>query len=122
MNRIPSEEDFDRASKMMEKRFLNLEMVRENVKRQFGNGCRLFDFRILPQRENEFRAYIFFNSDKDVEDCATNGIYERIQRSVFEELDRAGRGKKDEITVDFEIDSHENVNAKYQGNYFLRLR
>jgi hypothetical protein len=41
---------------------------------------------------------------------------------VCAELERAGRGKKDEITIIFEFDSDENGQAKFNGNHYKRFR
>jgi len=122
MSKIPSDEELDRASKMMEQQFVNLDAVKNNVLERFKCKCPLYDFRILPQGDDGFRAYVFFETDLDVEECNTNGIVDELQAFVIKELERAGRWTKDETIVAFEIDSDENVTANYEGDYFLRLR
>lgn len=122
MSKIPSDEELDRASKMMERQFLNLDVARKNVVNRFKSICPLYDIRILPQGDDGFRVYVFFETDKDVEDCKKNGIVDSLQDAVCAELERGGRGKKSEITVAFEVDSDENVRANYEGDYYLRLR
>lgn len=122
MNNIPSDEDFARASKFMEERSRNLDQVRDNVVRRFKTKCALCDFYILPQRDVDFRAYVFLMTDQDVDECKSNGINQQIMDYVYAELERADRGKKPEIKVAFEFDSDENVTANFEGNYFLRLR
>ncbi len=122
MNKIPSDEGLDRASKMMEQQFQGLDAVEAAVVNHFKNSCPLYDFCILPQGDDGFRAYIFFNTDEDIQKCTEAGIVEDIKACVYEELERAGRGKQGEIEVAFELDSHENVTANFEGNYFFRLR
>lgn len=122
MNRIPSDEEFDRVSKMMDKQFLNLDAVKKNVIEYFMNSCPLHDFHILPQGDDGFRAYLFVKKDADIEACKRSGVLEDVKAYVREELERAGHGKKEEITVALEVDSDENVSANFEGDYFLRLR
>ena len=119
---IPSEEEFARASKYMDEGFLHLEQVREAVLLRFRDTCPLYAFHIMPQRGVDFRAYIFFNTEKDIETCKNSGIAQQIIDFVYSELERVGRGTKAAIKVAFEFDSNENVISKYNGDYFLRLQ
>jgi hypothetical protein len=122
MTKIPSDEDFERAARHMEQRSRGLDVVRERVLRDVNRIHPLHDFRILDQRDVDFRAYVFFKTDKDIQDCMHNDSLGQIKRLVYRELQAAGRGKEGEIVVAFEIDSDENVRKNYEGNYFLRLR
>ena len=122
MNKIPSDEELDRASKMMEQQFESLDVVKDTVVSRFKNACPLYDFHILPQGEDGFRAYVFFITEEDLQKCTETGIVEEIKACIYEELQRVGRGKIGETTVAFELDSDENVTANYEGDYFLRLR
>ncbi len=122
MNRIPSDEELDRASNMMERQYHGLDVVKDTVVSRFKNACPLYDFHILPQGVEGFRAYVFFNTDADLQKCTKVGIVEEIKACVYEELQRVGRGKIGETTVVFELDSDENVTANFEGDYFLRLR
>lgn len=122
MNKIPSDEDFARADRLDRERSRNLDRVSRNVKDHFGEICPLHNFYILPQRDNEFRAYVFFKEDKDIPACESSGVVQDFINFVYAELERAGRGKRGDITVAFEFDSDENVTANFEGDYFLRLR
>jgi hypothetical protein len=119
---IPSNEDFERAKRLDRERSRNLDLVCENVKSSFMKKCALHNVYILSQQDVDFRAYVFFKKDKDVEECEANGTLQAIEDFIYAELDRVGRGKQGEITVAFEIDSDENVAANYGGHYYLRLR
>ncbi|HZZ70955.1 MAG TPA: hypothetical protein VFE24_01805 [Pirellulales bacterium] len=70
----------------------------------------------------DFRTYVFFEKDEDIKACQGNGVIRDMIGFVYDELERAGRGKRGEITVGFEFDSDENVAAKFEGDYLLRLR
>lgn len=122
MTNIPSDEEFARAKRLMAKESRNLDRVSENVKKRFKMQCPLHNIYILSQRDVDFRTYVFFKEDKDIEACRRSGVVQDLIDSVYEELERAGRGKRGEITVDFEFDSDENVDRNFEGDYFLRLR
>jgi len=121
MTKIPSDEDFERARNLMRERYRNLDNVSENIIHHFKSVCPLHDFYILPQRDVSFRAYVFFEKDINIQESKNIGLNQKIIDLVYSELELAGRGKRDEITVAFEFDSDENVKAKYGGDYHSRL-
>lgn len=122
MSNIPSDEDVARADRLAEERSRNLDKVADAVKRKFANVCPLHNIYILPQRDVNFRAYIFLEKDMDLESCERSGVKQRMMDCVFTELELAGRGKRSDTTVAFEWDSHENVLTNFEGDYFLRLQ
>ena len=63
MNDIPSDEEFERASRQMEESSLNLDKIRVLFKQHFKNRCPLHEFYILPQRDVKFRCYVFFEKN-----------------------------------------------------------
>lgn len=121
-SKIPTDEEFARASNVMKEKARMLDVVREEVIRCFRNRCPLHDFFILDQRDVDFRCYIFFETNKDIEECMRNGIQDELTEFIYSELERVGRGKRDVIKVAFEFDSNENVKANFEGDYYLRLR
>ena len=66
--------------------------------------------------------FIFFEKEDDIEQCKEKGVVRQIEDFIFSELERLGRGKREDITVAFEWDSNENVEANFNGDYFQRLR
>jgi hypothetical protein len=122
MSNIPSEQDFARAKKLARERFRNLSDVSKSVRDRFKDICPLHNVYVLPQDDVDFRAYVFFNTDKDTEQSKRSGIIQELTNFLFEELERFGRGKKGEITIAVEVDSDENVTNNFEGDYFLRLR
>jgi hypothetical protein len=120
MSNIPSDEDFARADRLSAERFRNLEKVSKNVTQHFKRLCPLHDIWLFPDRDG-FRAYVFFSEDKDIEACKRSGVVQEIEDSFYSELERAGRGSKGAFIVHLDLDSHENVLAKYNGNYMKRL-
>ena len=122
MSSIPSDEDFARADRLDAERSRNLDKVSENVKRHYREICPLHDVYLFPERGN-FRACIFFEKDRDLESCVHDGITQEIEDFVYAELERAGRGRKEEIRVAFEFDSDERIDAEFEGDYYnCRLR
>ncbi len=121
MDNIPSEEDFARAKRLARERFRYLSDVSTSVRDRFKEISPLHNIYVLPQIDVDFRAYVFFKKDKDIEDCKRKGIIQELTNFLFEELERFGRGKKGDITVDVEVDSDENVKNNFEGNYYLRL-
>jgi hypothetical protein len=122
MSNIPSDKDFARAKRLAMERAKNIGAINEAVMKQFHGSSPLHYFILMPQRDNEFWAGVFYEKESDISVCETNGLTRVIQDFVYSELERQGRGGKDEVNVVFEIDSDEHVNAKYGGDYFLRLR
>jgi len=122
MTNIPTDDEFEQASRMMEERSRNLDEIRDLLKQHFSKKCPLYEFYILPQRDVNFRAYVFFEKDSDIDKCKSDGIVQEIENYIFNELERLGRGRREEITVAFELDSNESVEANYEGDYFLRMR
>jgi len=122
MNKIPSEEDFNQASKLMEQRANGLETVRGIVKKHFKSICPMHEFYILPQRDVNYRAYVFYENTNDIHECDANGVSDLISVFVCEKLELLSLQKRGELKIAFEFDSHENVNSKFDGDYFLRMR
>lgn len=105
--------------------------VTARVKSRFGRSwirrsCPLHDFWIFNARDKgsgkpAFDVIIFYRSDADIEASAENGVSSEIEDFVYAELDRLGRGCRDQIDVEFEYDSDENVKKNFGGSYFARL-
>jgi hypothetical protein len=121
MTWIPSDEDFARADRLDKEDHRNLEIVTANVKQRFMSISPLHNVYIMPQRDVNFRVYVFFKKDRDIADCKRSGITDSLSEFVRDELERLGRGKKEETSVAFEIDSDENVDRKFGGDYYARL-
>jgi len=119
---IPGAAEFERASQLMADRARGLDQVRDDVLAQFQTSGQLFEFFILDQLDVDFRAYVFFRHDGDIDSAHETGLATRIVDFVYTALERHGRGRRGDITVAFEFDSHEHVQRSFEGNYWLRLR
>jgi hypothetical protein len=122
MTNIPTDAEFKRASRLMAERSRNLDEIRVSFIHHFSTTHPLHDFYILPQRDVNFRTYIFFEKNSDIEKYKNNGGLQVFEDFIFSELERVGRGRREEITVAFELDSNENIETNFEGDYLLRLR
>jgi hypothetical protein len=120
--KIPTAEDFDRASRLMKQRSHMLDAVRDAFRHEFTARHSLHEFFIIDQRDADFRAYVFLKTEKDLAAAKENGVCTRMEDFIYSQLERVGRGTRGSIQVAFEFDSHERVKANFGGNYFLRLR
>lgn len=120
--KIPTEEDFARASASLEKGSRGLNQIRESILCNYSREYKLHEFFIYDSTETSFRAYVFFEKEKDLKMAKKNREIEKIKLVIFKELERVERGGREEVDVVFEFDSHENVESKFEGNYFNRLR
>lgn len=120
--KIPSEEDFARADAADAYDNRGLNELCENILKRFKND-KLHEFFVFySPNTDSFYPYIFYRWEREVAEAEKSGLSSRIEDAVYEELEKVGRGKRGEIKVNFEFDSHENVEKNYEGNYYLRLR
>ncbi|MFZ5637840.1 MAG: hypothetical protein ACOY82_14760 [Pseudomonadota bacterium] len=119
---IPSNEDFARAKAAMKKRDQGLSEVRSQVLNQFeARGVHeLFVF--FSPASNCFGAYVFYDLNAQIDEAKRSGLSEEIETAVLDALERVGRGRRSDLSVNFEFDSHENVEKNYGGDYYDRLR
>lgn len=122
MTKIPSDEAFARAKRQMGDDSRGLDAVSRAVNGRFQDEPWFHRVYVLPQRDVEFRAYVFFRSDAELQSPESKVWRARIENAVREELERNGRGERDKVTVAFEYDSDENVDKHFDGDYLYRLR
>lgn len=121
-NNIPSEEDFARAEAAMREKNKGLSETCDQIKKRFKKNGVHEVYMFYDSDTNDFGAYIFYRWEHQIKEAEKSGLSSRIKNDVFEELEKAGRGSKEAIKVNFEIDSHENVEKNYEGDYYNRLR
>jgi len=124
MSKIPSDEAFARAKRRMRERDRNMDHVNNAFSEYFKEICteNAHDSHIIAEDDLSFRAYIFFKKVRDVQLCEESGVSSQLQQFIYDELERQGRGSRDNIVVNFEFDSDENVQANFEGDYYLRMR
>lgn len=119
---VPSEEDFQRAELADRERQRGLSQIRDCILNRFSKYGVHEVFVFFSPQKNTFGAYIFFQWNRQVEEAEESGLTSTIKEAIFDELDHAGRGIRNTIKVDFEFDSHENVEQNFDGDYYNRLR
>ena len=94
----------------------NLHQVAKAIEKRFSRGrCKLEYFAIIPDMNTleieerpdgrryfkieyyTFGAYMFFKTEADVEYCIEHGVVEQIKEAYYEEMERAGRGTREEL-------------------------
>ncbi len=117
----PSKEDFARAKAVMKKNDQGLSEVRAKILNQFGDRGVHELFILFSPASNCFGVYVFYKINSQIEEAKLSGLAEEIKVNILEALERVGRGSREILNVNFEFDSHENVEKYYDGNYYDRL-
>lgn len=121
MRKIPSADAIARARAKSAEEMRNVGKVSANVFLRFEKQCPICIVEIYPGESPNFRVFVFFKTNEDVEAAKRDGTCQQIIDFTYEEFERFGRGKRDEIDVIFEFDSEENVIKHYQGSYQARM-
>jgi hypothetical protein len=119
---IPSAADFERADRLMAHRTRGLDRVRDRVLAHFRDRGELHECFVFDVTEVAFRAYVFYEKEENIEAAQRTGLDQRIVEFVYDALEQEGRGNRKDIKVAFEFDSDENVQKKFKGSYWLRLK
>ncbi len=102
--------------------YRGLREVTDNVHQSFKGRGGFFKINPFVHEDDEFHVFVFFNLDRNIEAAHESGLLAEIEDAIYEELEKVGRGTRDEISVQLEVDSDENVQRNYNGSYFNRLR
>ena len=120
MPSVPTQEEFNQASAKMAYRDRNWVEISATARAKLADVFDLHEFAIFPNG-CEFAAILFLRTDEDVKRATESGG-ETKAREVLLNVIRPFRQECAEIKILVELDSHENVIANYEGNYFNRLR
>jgi hypothetical protein len=120
-NTIPTAEDFARASAVMREQDRGLSDVRSIILSRFEkNG--LHEMLLFYSADDMLVSYLFFATSVQMISSEQSGLTAQIKEAIIDELVIAGRGHRSRLKVIFEVDTHENVQKKYNGNYYKMLR
>lgn len=119
---IPSEEEFRRASASMRELDRGLSEVRSRLLDRFQHAGLHEMFVFFSPVTETFVAHAFYRHSQQIVESARTGVSDGIRAAVLEELERVGRGQRSELKLEIDFDSHDNVEANFGGDYFLRLR
>lgn len=118
---IPAEEDFARASKALSHRSRGLSEIRGEILNKFKDKD-VYEFFIFDTSEKSFKAYVFFRWDWQRTELSKSKLTMELEKNIYRLLEDSGRGSKDELQIEIEFDSHENVELNYAGDYYSRMR
>lgn len=118
---VPSEEEMARAKAAMREEYRGLSDVCDQILIRFRKDGVHEVYIFYDSDTDVFYPIIFYQWEKQIKEAEESGLSSRIKDAVYEELERVGRGNKDNIKVVFEFDSHENVEKNFDGNYYERL-
>jgi len=96
--------------------------VRSRILERFQAAGLHEAFVLYSPAKDIFVAHLFYRRNSQINEAEASGLTAQIKHNIVEELVRVGRGNCETIKVNFEFDSHENVEANYEGDYYLRLR
>ena len=118
-NKIPSDEDFDRASAAMERMDRFYSEISEDTLTEFTEKAAIHRICIFPDGVADCRVYIFYESDLDIVKSRENGVEEEIKRYISYLMTSRSNAISE---IAFELDSHEKVCKEANGNYLQYLR
>ena len=75
----------------------------------------------MPEVRIDYRVYVFYRRDVDIPAMEDSELEREIMDFVYTILERIRREYRDDLAVEFEFDSDENVKRTY-GSYQGRLR
>ena len=120
--KIPTEEELEHASDVIAENIRGLDEVCDKILKRFKKDGIHEIYLFYSRTHDTFGAYIFYRWDRQIKEASQSGLSDQIVTEIHEELEKIGRGSRKNIKVNFEFDSHENVEKNYEGDYLLRLR
>ena len=123
-NPIPfdNEERWERAKAAHEENNRRLDELTLLFNERFRHSAPLDYFAISGVGDHRFGARIFFRRHDDIAEAERCGLDVEMMDFVYELLVKFGHGSREDLDVEFEFDSRENVDRNFEGSYFLRLR
>jgi hypothetical protein len=94
--------------------------VRTTVFRSFAGRIPLHEVFLFPGATAGYQAYVFYESDADIEACRSSDLEQAIKDAICKGLASTSEGNQP--TVAFTFDSHENVKKQCNGDYWKYLR
>jgi len=117
---IPTTEEFARAERLMAERNRVEASVKHRVRSRFRES-QVQQFFLFQERA-DFRAYVFVPSDQDLHAEKADKLRDQVRETVLDALEAEGVGRRETIALQIEMDSHENVQRKFNGDYYKRFR
>jgi len=101
---------------------MNLDIIKTSVINSFKKKCNLnciwaFEF----YQGTKFEFYVFFENNNDIILSRSKGLTGEIEKYIEEELNSSNFVNHGEFDLIVEFDSNQNVQKKFNGNYYNRL-
>lgn len=108
--KIPSEEEFARAKRMMREESMGLDELCNDARDAFVDRD-VIKVVVLPQIDVNFRAYVFFDRDSDLQAALEGAAAKEISSWITQALEARAKKRREAgpIMVAFEFDSGENA-------------
>jgi|GEM_PF-6314160 len=119
---IPSEADFARAHAQMRESWRGVEAAKAIVEARFREVPELHSMYLLPGDARSYQLAIFLNRNKDLGPAKESGLIRQMVETVCEALSQTRQEAIHIDAIQVELDSNENVNKQFGGNYFNRMR
>ena len=88
-----------------------LDELNEKVTAHFKTVFPLSSFYLYEQSRGHYMASVLFKNDKDITTCEAIGFPQKLADYVYSELDSAGLGRRETISVQFNFESSESINS-----------
>ena len=89
-----------------------LDKLNESVNQHFKKRCGFDSFYLYLQEERKFIASVLFKKNRDIQASKKSGAIQELCEFVFTELEQAGYGKKEEVEIQFALESHERLDSE----------
>ena len=107
--KIPSDVDFESASRKMEERRHSVGTVSKKVKKKFGSSTLLHDSVVWPGCNGIVIENIFFKKEKEIEEYGSNGSIDTISDFIERELRNQTEYSEGNFALEIEIGSGEMI-------------
>src|SRR5262245_42275694 len=105
---IPTKEEFERASQLLGERLRLEARVKDGVLSRIGSGAGIHDLWIsISHMLGNVHARLFVPHDRDLDSPQTTALRDRVAAAVLDTLGAEGLGRRENISLQVEVDSDE---------------
>ncbi|HZZ70954.1 MAG TPA: hypothetical protein VFE24_01800 [Pirellulales bacterium] len=99
------------ASKTSHDTGTKLDALNDNVTGYFKDISPITSFYLYEQRQGHYMASVLFKKDKDISSFEKSGSPQKLADYVYAELERAGFGSRNTVSVRFRFESSESLDS-----------
>lgn len=101
--------------------YSGIEEVKTAVLKRIQADALVHTIHFVPIGDMKIEVYVFYETEDALKEYEESGVSEALLSLITNELEKICRGPRQGVEIQFELDSHENVIANYEGSYYLRL-